>query len=927
MALPNISFDPSHDLHVLRGQSVNIGTMVRVGSNNLNRYITDNSNAEFSYKLLTEGADSADGSFTGNTFNGLGFNFSSTTRILQIDPTIPAEEVYSFVFIVEGIDTDDPTPEMIQNNRKSAATRIHVHSGIAEAWLSPSPLTAYRGIQHSFKPSLYVRYSDGITYRIGVGFERLFSPVTPRINLRWNCPSRPEIISQTSGIIDPVATGTFDIQVTLTEASLGVDNTALGSVRITEDLSANSTITAELVTTGNCPGFSKIDEVPNFLFIPDGFLATDRAKFNHMVDEYVQALMTGNVTSPFNILSGSINFWKLFVPSREAGGTLLGEFFRFTSDSQLRGKPIPYIKPANFNTSEWIAHNILYHIGPPVPRHSTIGNTHNGNSPLTNDQIRNLWKATSSLNNAQVDAIPEQSINEWRRVATRSLPEELDTALGIFVNNYDSVTKRGDDDSIAFRFHRVRRFGLNTFFETLEDNHGNVIGPYFVSRPNSTGRTSDDGGDIRTFGKDFENLVVITALNQGRAANGRGFLFLEINDVANDTPVVLNGSKLFLAIQNTRTVLSTAQKATLTHEICHSLGLGDEYAEHPPQSSYRNRFIDDPVVSGWSQALYRSNPQVMDKYANLQTRHDLWIESPESSGNFRLHGAKLKWRLHRIEKCAVLTQAASQSGARITLTLRSGQADAFTADDPVYLRKRQSRALSIIIPSPDPDNPILAGLRDQDVEPIHGYRNSRPDDITDTTEYNLVPTRSDRMVVKAVNASGNTIEIETAPSTAGLHDYFFTLEPWEEIIVYKPMEVPGGESTAGYPFAELIAHPVLSFLNSSPFPFNAKADSAAGGALKEVIDTRGVQESRIPGSLVPSCSRRKKQIVAMYSGGHTFHGHIYHPTAQCMMRSHSHSSGSIEGLCEVCKYTLVNIVDPSKHPQLNEKYSKKIYPR
>ena len=98
-----------------------------------------------------------------------------------------------------------------------------------------------------------------------------------------------------SGRISPTATGEFDIQVTVTNATLGINETANGKVKVEETLSATSNLTAKLIATGNCPGFARISEVPNILFFPDGFLAADEAKFNSILDNYIQSLMTGNM--------------------------------------------------------------------------------------------------------------------------------------------------------------------------------------------------------------------------------------------------------------------------------------------------------------------------------------------------------------------------------------------------------------------------------------------------------------------------------------------------------------------------------------------------------------------------------------------------------------------------------------------------------
>ncbi len=917
MALPIISFNRPHDLHLLRGQSIDLAQFVSIDGTDLSTYEGNNANADISFRILTQGASNPDGSFSGNIFSGPGFSFNTTTKVLQIDSTAPSEEIYNFIFTIQGVDTDDPPAER-NTHLRSASIRIHIHGSVAEAWITPSLLTAYVGINS--RASVYVRFDDGITAQIGRlasewGGSSSLLNVTPPLILTWSCPSNPGLISHT-GFMSPSATGSFDIEVAITNPVLGVNITAHGTVRVSDALSANSSLRADLVACGDCPGFSKINEVPNILFIPDGFVAADESKFNQIVDNYVQSLMSGNITAPFNYLKGSINFWKLFVPSRQAGASTKGSYYRYRTSSQPNYWFIKSEKPGNLNTSDWSAINLMYYVGFPVYGHSTNANSYNSNSPLTSDQIRSFWKATTSLSDAQVDSIPNNKIDQWRTRAERKLPEELDTALGIYVNNYDAVEDGNNYNMINFNSKRITRRDLDTFLATLRDGNGNLIGDQFVLADQPTGSNDSNGDPIRVRAKDFDNIVVLTTANQGRANNGQGFFFLDLNNHTRGISIQDQASKAHLVITNESSELTTSQKATLTHELCHSFGLEDEYGESPPIESYENRFIDDAAVTGWQYTVYDADPgalgpEEMDWSGNVQARQDLLIDSVDNPGTLRLHTAKLKWRYHRILKCGVLNAVPVQNGDRVTITLREGHADQFQVDESVFLRKRRARSL-------------FTESTWHRSEPIHGYRNTRPDPLLPTSVYNLNPTISPEMEIKAVNSSAHQLEIEPVGSST-TPAYFFSLEDWEEIIVYKPQDAPEDLADASYRFAEVISRKVLSYLHLSPFAFNAKEKSTGPNMFQEVIDKNSVQQSRIPGSLVPSCSRRKKQIVALYSNGNQYHGHVYHPTGQCLMRTHFHS-GSIEGLCEVCKYVIVNIIDPTKHGILNSNYSGKIYP-
>lgn len=152
-----------------------------------------------------------------------------------------------------------------------------------------------------------------------------------------------------------------------------------------------------------------------------------------------------------------------------------------------------------------------------------------------------------------------------------------------------------------------------------------------------------------------------------------------------------------------------------------------------------------------------------------------------------------------------------------------------------------------------------------------------------------------------------------------------TINPNEELLLYAVIAVPANQRTAQYPYAELIAKPVLDYLHANAFPLNANA------AHEEIIDTSTISNSSLPKSLIPCCSRRKKEIIGLFSGGMSYHTEIYHPTAQCLMFTQIEEDKkkklSYIELCAVCRYTLINLIDPTKFAKFDTDYmSRNIYP-
>jgi hypothetical protein len=72
-------------------------------------------------------------------------------------------------------------------------------------------------------------------------------------------------------------------------------------------------------------------------------------------------------------------------------------------------------------------------------------------------------------------------------------------------------------------------------------------------------------------------------------------------------------------------------------------------------------------------------------------------------------------------------------------------------------------------------------------------------------------------------------------------------------------------------------------------------------------------------------------IVGLYDGGAQFHCGIFHPCGICLMRqlqvrrSSKRKRGYLYRICPVCRYILVDKLDPSLHGQIDQLYAE-IYP-
>jgi hypothetical protein len=88
----------------------------------------------------------------------------------------------------------------------------------------------------------------------------------------------------------------------------------------------------------------------------------------------------------------------------------------------------------------------------------------------------------------------------------------------------------------------------------------------------------------------------------------------------------------------------------------------------------------------------------------------------------------------------------------------------------------------------------------------------------------------------------------------------------------------------------------------------------------------------VPGTVTPDlsgialpgilCFKHKPQIVGLYENGARYTCAIYHPTGNCMMR-HSHEEHA--QFCAVCRYIMVDFINPFRHFEIDLDYAE-IYP-
>ena len=256
-----------------------------------------------------------------------------------------------------------------------------------------------------------------------------------------------------------------------------------------------------------------------------------------------------------------------------------------------------------------------------------------------------------------------------------------------------------------------------------------------------------------------------------------------------------------------------------------------------------------------------TSQDIDERYANLTLEADA-----KSGGQF--NGDQVKWNWHRIRKAGVIREEITDAGGgKFRIPLQLGHGHQFAVGNTVHLRFRE-------YPKALQKHPKL----------------SPPLEIVEPA-----PTAD------AVHVKEKTGVTFTYPNKVSAAQFIAEFTPGS--LLYLPTAAPESVFDANnYPYAEMIGKNIKDYITTNDKPLTV---------YPSVIDDNEVQQPIIPDVELPDCfSRKRPRIIGLYSGGKQYHKGIFHPAGTCLMRE-QHTDGM--EICAVCRYILVDIIDPSKH--------------
>lgn len=307
--------------------------------------------------------------------------------------------------------------------------------------------------------------------------------------------------------------------------------------------------------------------------------------------------------------------------------------------------------------------------------------------------------------------------------------------------------------------------------------------------------------------------------------------------------------------------------STIGHEFAHAMRMGDEY-----ESSQEQNQIALPAPQPGQKTTIETNYINLLDYYKLKDTVDPYP---------KINNAKLTWNWHLMDKASVLkSNGVKGSGNTITVTIKNGDGINFPLHSQVFLR--------------------------------HPLMNTDPDNL----QKNIIGPLE---VIEAKVVSGNdTLKLKHASAIA---DDF----P-KGSALFIPLKNKTGD------IQTLIHAKVSAYLAAKREPFNHPDKTVAAYYGTPGIQGETENPEAIAGFNLPP---RAFELAGNYEGGGTYNTKVYRPTGTGMMRSFQHTETTQAPnpldptktiavtnkknaqFSIVNKYIIINHIDPSQLPKLN----------
>jgi hypothetical protein len=769
----------------------------------------------------------------------------------------------------------------------TARIRVHIHDSRNKVKLSPSPLHLRQGT--SLRLSVLVFFSDGVigdvSYHPGITWQPT-GPITIGADPHSQDDERQ---FKDGGFISATGAGSSaTVKVTLPAYVGGATDPGDGeaTIKILPGWAAlpnlpggKSAYEANWITG---PGVAKraLDTVRNILFLPEGFLASEQSMFEELADIMAYELSSEPAFRPYDKLAKQFNFYRLWVPpfddATRSGITELSELVTFVDGPGIRrGKRVPD-PPDSVTTplksSEKKDHDkVVDLVGKLV---YLVGLSVAGEPKATLTAQLAEWDRIYKPGYVTFDASVSAAVQQvafiiWGKLAGRGLTVETDTVFGFATGGRPVI-----DSPPGYRF-----IFMHPLRYSRED-----INPLLskITAKDSSGAQVALGDQLWVSGTSKDvNLVCFLTRGQRRVGtNQPSGKDLPPDPSDPDAPKVKRRHMAATFTDSTEPIYQESFEdlfpiTKVEEEKTMRLGTGlivpkEQVGVVAHEISHSLQIGDE--YSSIQATIGTVGAKRIDGFWNLQAALEVDTTTPGSP----IDVTKMRWLWPRITQAGFMkTPITLVSGDTYVVEMEQGHGDLLVKDDKV--RARPARLLT----RPTPGGPLKF--------------------VPPPALFQVQPrskTERNKIVLKLISGA-----FDTSKSKVGDVLYKPALGPLDVDQLIMPDLILNNLRTVG------------------PFTHTGTCTPTKG------TDDDPQRPKHLPktGLKYP---KNKTSVVGLYDGGLNFRCGIYHATGDCIMRRSSWVDNEgkktakivVAAFCHVCRYILVDAIDPRVHAIINDDY-------
>jgi hypothetical protein len=658
--------------------------------------------------------------------------------------------------------------------------------------------------------------------------------------------------------------------------------------------------TADLIEgrPGVWDGSVKPESVPNIVFLGCGFTAAEQATFRMVADTIVHKVKTDPLLQPFGYLSTSMNYWALMFPAPEAGVSVRCDVQQVMEGGQLFARLVPWAELAPPAAVDWNVSHLIYMAGLPVPSDLGLVRQIDPAQPAqppqpiaTMDALRELplakldfqllfnrWAAIMRLDDPvhMIASISKNVVWAWIALADRTFIDEVNGFPAVCIGTLPTAAYK-ETGLLTLHPFRLNRdadtdTAVSDFFRrvTAKERNGITV-------------SLDDSGTLEPglghlWAEDrpafaFDNRRFIVALSY--STDGRASIRVPGVQTCLNVSAIDQDGKSFPVVG------SPVTRDPVRNALRLSLPGPDLMLRYPTWRVFAHELAHTfGLGDEYSQTAERySGPESdLDWAANLMSEEGARVAGEAEKINPDL----IKWNWHRIRKAAVIALPIdNRVDGTFRVFVRKGSGFQFEPGQYVRLRQRVPR--TVINRDPKTSNVEFR------VESIHA------ENLNNTSDpFNMT------VVIK-----NDSPLVDTAPFGPGS-------------LMYLPVPTPLDPPPAFRPYLTMVS------------PLAERVMNKIGGSMTGTVceiewETmwNGLQTQTpiigLPDPDIVIPPQQLPELVGAYFGGSYACG-VLHPTGQCMMRNDWDEQSTF---CPVCRYVLVEQINPEKHWDIDREYEKK----